>query len=353
MAGNGGGRWYTWPEPDGSGTGRYLRVTTIIDLGVPKQALIGWAARETAFCAVDKQKTLYAMLNDYPDGLQGAELEEAKAKSRQAAIDFLTGARFRTSTRASIKGSHVHEAIEAYKLGRPYPGVPEAAKPWYDAFLRMLDQHKPIFLQTEARVFNRERRYAGTLDTIGVWPSLAEATKPDGSPAFPKPWKDERGPVLLGDYKTGKGPQKGGVWPESALQESAYANAEFIAGPEGSEFPMPELDGAIIIHLQPGWYELVQVDIGEDVFRAFLYAYEIARWQELTSKNAVGPTLHSETFEDSKIEEPQPPAAAPAPEPASDPAPAPAEEKPAAKKKTTRKKATPKKTEESKTEANA
>lgn len=303
-----GSRWYTWPEPDGSGSGRYMSVTTIIDLGIPKPALIGWAAKETAIAAVEKIKSVFAILNDVPEGLTGAELKAARESQRETAIDLLKGARFKKNKEAKLTGSKIHEGIEAYKLGRPFPGVPATLADYWGAFERMLVQQEPVFLQTEANVYNRTRRYAGTLDTIGVWPHLEETFTERGlniEDYYPKPWKDERGPVLVNDYKTGKGPKKGGVWPETALQLSGYRNGEFIAGPEGKEWPMPETDGALAIHLQPGWYELVPVDTGPAVFAHFLHAYETAIWQENTSKGVIGPAL-TERFPDSKIEEAKP-----------------------------------------------
>lgn len=294
-----GNRWYTHQVRDPATgelrTERYLSVTTIIDLGIPKQALIGWAARVTAEHAVDKVEKIRTMLSD-DDGKRytGEELQKAK----QGAVDWLKGEKNRNSNRAALKGSHVHDAIEAYKLGRPYPGVPKNAQSYYDAFLDLLANQEPLFLQTEANVYNRPRRYSGTLDAIGIFPKLGEVLKPKSDELwFPPPWKDERGPVLVVDYKTGKGPRKGAVFPEVALQLAAYGNATFIEMPDGSEIPMPEVDGAIAIHLQPGWSEVVPVEIGDvinedgvrvNVFNHFLYAYETARWQEKVSRRVIG-----------------------------------------------------------------
>lgn len=280
-----GSRWYTHRSDDGESTERYLSVTTIIDLGVPKPALIGWAAKATAEHAVNNLRKIQSMLED-EEGNRHTGDELAKAKS--GAIDWLKGEKNRQSSRAALTGSHIHEAIEAYKLERPYPGIPQAADPWWRPFLHLMESHAPVIMQTEANIFNRSRRYAGTLDTIGVWPSLREWKHPKtGELYFPPPWKDERGPVLLGDYKTGKGPRKGGVWPESALQEAAYSRGEFIETPEG-DVEMPEVDGAIAVHLQPGWAEIVPVSIAEQVFQAFLYAYEVARWQLEISNTVIG-----------------------------------------------------------------
>lgn len=289
-----GSRWYTWLSPDGQTTERYWSVTTIIKLGIPSPALIEWAAKITAVKALDNLDTLYHL---------------TKKGQRGEAISYLREERFRVVDRARITGAQAHEAIEAYKLGRPFPGVPDDVRDYYEAFLRMLDDQAPHILQTEAKVFNRTRRYAGQLDSIAVFPKLAdrvprscpscrakailgEGHAPDCAtpdlPATEFTFGDERGPVLVVDYKTGKGPKKGGVYPDVALQLAAYDRAEFIGMPDGTEHPLPLIDGAVAIHLQPGWSELVPVHTGEAVWRAFLHAYEVARWQEEVSKGVIG-----------------------------------------------------------------
>lgn len=275
-----GSRWYVRPgNPQ-----RYLSVTTIIDLGIPKPQLIGWAAKVTATHAYDNIDVLYSMqkkgavtASALKDPQKASEAIEA---ARTGAIDWLKGEKNRSKDRAALKGSDVHEAIEAYKLERPFPGVTAAAQPYYDAFMELLDKHEPIILQTEANVYNEERRYAGTLDTIGVWPSLKDR--------IPEPWGDERGPVVLADYKTGKGPGKKGIYPEAALQLAAYRRATFIDAPDGSEIEMPQVDATVVVHLQPGWAEIVPVITDDAVFNHFLHAYETARWTLETSKNVIG-----------------------------------------------------------------
>lgn len=303
-----GGRWYTHNQK------RYLAVTKIIELGIPKPALIGWAAKETALYAIQNLHKIDAILRDRDGKFLEGEQREAAEKE---AYDLLVNARFRSSTRAAVNGSHVHEAIEAKKLQRPYAGVPKAAEPWYTPFVEMLEEYDPIWLQTEANIFSDSRRYAGTLDTIGIWPKLPEVLEKHGvdlEKVFPKPWGHADGPVLVGDYKTGKGPKKGGVWPETGLQESAYGHGEYFAAPEGDvaipplaeavcrcaacgqrriEWTPPDngvshLDGAVAIHLQPGFCELVPLEIGEEVFNSFLFAYEVARFQLEISKRVVG-----------------------------------------------------------------
>lgn len=267
------GRFYFWKA--GDVTERFWAVTTILELGLPKQKfLTPWAARATAQYAFDNLDILYAM---------------TKKMDREGAIRWLAGKRFDVSEKAKLTGTHVHDAIEAYKLERPYPGVPRVAQPYYAGFLQLLDDQRPIFLATEANVYNRTTKVAGRLDEISVWPNLerymAERNM-DIEQFWPKPWKDERGPVLIGDTKSGKG-----IYPEVGLQLAPYSRAEFIGGPDGREYPLPEIDGAIALHYQPGWCEILPINIGEDIYRSFQYVYEVARYAEEFAKTVIGPPV--------------------------------------------------------------
>lgn len=292
--GQGGSRWYHWLREDGKMIERFWSVTHIIDNGIPKEALVGWAAKQTALAAVDNLDIVQAML--------------AKGQ-REQAIKYLTDARFETTRVAKLTGSQIHEAMEAYHLGRPFAGVPDAVRPYYEALLRLLEAQKPIVLATEAQVLNRSRRYGGTLDGIGVFPELAglvprscpncrtkmilgeghrdDCPTPD-LPVDEFTYADPRGPVVMFDAKTGKGPRRGGAYPESALQLAAYENAEFMGLPDGSEVPLPAIDGCAVLHLQPGWSEVIPVWTGPEVYDAFLYAREIVRWKDETSKRVIG-----------------------------------------------------------------
>jgi hypothetical protein len=130
-------------------------------------------------------------------------------------------------------------------------------------FDRFLNTYEPTFEvgMAEASVFNRAQRYAGTLDALG----------------------SIDGRRLLFDWKSGKS-----VYPEVALQLAAYRHAEFIGMPDGSEFPMPAVDGAVVLHLPPdGNAVLQEVDCGDEVFTMFQFVREVYRWSQVVSKNVL------------------------------------------------------------------
>lgn len=244
-----GKRFYEWRGDP------FWSVTTIIGGGVPKPALINWAKKFTAEVAYDEFKTLAAMHD---------------ADDRDGAIDWLKGAAFRMRDRAADLGSIVHASCEAYALDKPIPPWPVTAKARMEGFKAFLEDHEPDYHNVEASVFNRSENYAGTLDSICT---IA-------------------GRRYLLDIKTGKG-----VYPETALQLAAYRYSEFIAGADGAEIPMPEVDGCAVLHLpEAGGYELIEVRADPDVFRAFLYVREVFKWQSETAKSVIlGPLVNLES----------------------------------------------------------
>jgi len=143
------------------------------------------------------------------------------------------------------------------------------------AFEQFLSDFSPEFLMSEASVFNRSEHYAGTLDAIVKLRATGSTLETAGQ---------ER--TMLLDFKTGKG-----VYPESALQLAAYRFAEFVGAPDGSEQPVPSVDGGAVVHLTDEGYELVEVVCDEPVFRSFLYVREVFRWTDVTSKEVILPPL--------------------------------------------------------------
>ena len=229
--------------------------TTIISGGVPSQRwLVPWAKKYTAEYAVDHL---------------GALTELVKV-DRQGAVDWLKGAAYRERDRAADIGTAVHAAIEAYIVGKPMPKPAPPVAGRVTAFHQFLTDHQPEYLASEAPVFNLTQKYAGTLDGIVT---LNSSTTLGGR-------------TFVLDAKAGTA-----VYPEVALQLAAYSRAELIGLPDGSETPMLPVDGGCALHLTDTGYSLIEVDIGEPVWRAFLYAREVFRWCESLSKEVLLPEM--------------------------------------------------------------
>jgi hypothetical protein len=223
-----GHRIYTWAGRE------FPSVTAILKGGVPAPFLPAWAAKAAAEYAVANLDRL-ALL---PAGQAVREVKRAPWQQRDQAAEL---------------GTAVHAAIEADAAGHPRPELPDRAGPLLAAYERFAADHRPTWLASEATVFSRRYGYAGTLDAICALPCL--------------------GRVVVLDCKTGRG-----VYPEAALQLAAYAHAEFIGHPDGTEQPLPAIEGGVVLHLRPTGYRLIPVPVGRAVLEAFLAALAVFRW---------------------------------------------------------------------------
>jgi len=257
----GGKRFYSWRNE------RYWSVTTIINGGLPKPVLVNWAKKFTAEYAVDHFEAFATLVEDDRDG----------------AVEWLKNAAFRDRDKKAELGSSVHAAVEAFELGKPMPPWALPIRPHMEHFEQFLLDYRPKIHASEASVYNRTEKYAGTLDCIA---------------SFSNPKRK-----LIFDVKTGKG-----VYPEVALQLAAYRYAEFIGLPDGSQRPMPAVDGAAVLHLTPEGYDFREVEADDNIWRSFLYVRETFRFQNDIAKHVLGPTIKPPRRR--KVSEPEPQAAA-------------------------------------------
>jgi hypothetical protein len=246
------------------------RVTTILSQGSTKGDVLAlWAANlvaETAFA------NLPALVNAslYPD-------------QRTEMYDWLRRAPLRKKDERADIGSAVHQIIEAEVLGQPIaPGLlddPEMA-PYLHHFGRFVREWDVTFEASEMVVGNRTAGYAGTLDYLLRSPLIAAE--------FDIPADT----VLMGDTKTGGELDVKGVYPEAALQMSAYRKAEVAWLRDGSTVPMPATHSTgVVLHLRPEGYRLIPVVCDDQVFAAFRIVQQAADWVSGLSKQVVRPAL--------------------------------------------------------------
>lgn len=265
--GRDGVRTYAWPPPKGpfeEPEFEVVSVTSALDGGLPKPALIGWAAKVTAEKAVENLNIIQAMVD---------------SDQKKEAIDYLKNARWASSEAKADRGTIVHAALEAHIDGKPLSKetvqslledahVPEAL--WrstgnmIQGLMQFLEDEKPEILWSEHTVFSRTHKYAGTADVI--------ARMKIG---------DTLVPVVI-DVKTSKA-----VYDDVALQLAAYARADFIGRPDGTEAPLvyytteglPDemIDtgevieyGVVVRPMASGTYEKVVFGLTDDVFKLFL-----------------------------------------------------------------------------------
>ena len=209
--------------------------TWILSNGVPKPALINWAANTTAGYAVDHWD----------------ELAELKTSQR---LRELEKARFASRDQAAVRGTAIHALAQRLANGEEVD-VPEPLVGHVDAYLAFIDAWQPQELLVEAVIVNRRHRYMGTLDLIA---KLAD------------------GATWLLDWKT----SQSGIFPETALQLAAYRNAEIYLDQDGAEQPMPQIDRAGAVWLRADGADLIPVDTSPETFRTFLYAQQMAHFAD-------------------------------------------------------------------------
>ncbi|MFJ9890845.1 hypothetical protein ACIQRW_34040 [Streptomyces sp. NPDC091287] len=249
---------------------KYRRVTTILSQGSTKgDVLAMWAANLVA-------ETAFAHL---PQLVAASRRPETRTET----YDWLRRAPLRKKDERADIGSAVHSIIEAHVLGEPMPvGLvddPEMA-PYLDNFLRFVEEWQVTFEASEMVVGNRTAGYAGTLDYLLRSPLIAAEFNVPAST------------VLMGDTKTGGELDVKGVYPEAALQMSAYRKAEIAWLRDGSTVPMPATySTGVVLHLRPEGYRLIPVACGDDVFAAFRIVQQAADWVSGLSKTVVGQAL--------------------------------------------------------------
>jgi hypothetical protein len=244
----------------------YPGVTSVIGM-LPKPFLAYWQAKMVAELAVDSIDFVQQMVE----------------RDREGAIGYLKGAANRyTKQRASI-GSHAHDLFERMirgeRIGRVHPDM----EPYRRNFGEYLDAVQPELVRAEDVAWSDTHRYAGSFDGI-LRLRLGEDGRPDpqGEPA-----------LVMADWKTSKS-----TYPEVALQMSAYAHADVIIDSRGNREPMPEFDGAFVLHITDEQASFKPVRIAEenglpDVFPFFLYLRETFEWDKSVSKTVLGDPIWS------------------------------------------------------------
>lgn len=261
-----------------------IGVTTAISGGVPKPALVNWAARMPSEFVVDRLELgadghvladrVVADLRAFNETRKWKE-KLSGALPRVALAKLLGQVHYASSTEAAVKGTDVHGLAARLSEGDKVE-VPEHLVAHVDAYLKFLNDWDVEVELTEFIVGHRRWKYAGTGDLIGT------LTFPEGSDLFPEGGR-HRG---LFDIKT----SGSGVYGETGLQLAAYGNAEFFLAEDGSEQPLPPVEFYAVVWVRADGYDLVPFDVEPADFRQFLYCLATARWvAERDSKDAPRP----------------------------------------------------------------
>jgi len=213
-------------------------VTTLISGGVPKPALMHWAARSVA---------------EHVYHLDVDTLLEERGRAPEITVNNWKSVPFKASKKAAARGTEIHGYAERLVKGWDVD-VPIHLAGYVQACVDFLNEWRPAPVLVEAVVASKEHRYCGTVDLI--------ADLPDGRRA-------------LMDYKT----SGSGVYGEAALQLAAYRWADTVVDKTGNEFPLANLgiNCAYAVWLKDGAYEVRPLRTDEHVFTVFLAAADVAR----------------------------------------------------------------------------
>lgn len=205
-------------------------VTTLISNGLPKPALVKWAANSAADLACDEWDDL-------------AKLPVSERRKR------IAGAPDAKRNAAAVKGTRIHALADKLARGEQVE-VPEELAGHVESCVKFLNEWDADTVWTEAPVYHEKYLYAGTLDLIAHL-------------------KGER---WLLDFKT----SASGAYGDTAFQLAAYRFATHLLDGDAVR-PMPEVDRCGVIWLRSDGYDLYPYDAGESVWRQFLYIQQTAK----------------------------------------------------------------------------
>ena len=216
-------------------------VTTIINQGVPKPALVNWAARTAAEYAVDNWTELWTV--------------GAAERLRQ-----IGGAPNRRRNAAAARGTLVHAYAEKLAHGEEVE-VPDEVRGHVESCLRFLDEFQAETVVSESTCYSVEFGYAGTFDIIVDLPGIGR---------------------YLCDWKT----NASGIYGDVALQLAAYRFADFY----DDDVSMLLVDGCAVIHIQADSYTFRTIEANDAAFDAFLAAQTVAEFRA-DADDFLGPIL--------------------------------------------------------------
>ena len=194
-------------------------VTNVLKVIDKSDALIAWAARNTAEAALELAKS---RVHDGPVDTDGLSYLVATVGER-GAVKALTERSTWKRDAAAHLGSAVHGYADDLVSGREIPELEGAQKAYVERYAEWWASAGWKVRTSEAIVVHDTHGYGGTLDLLCY---------------------DADGRTVLADIKTGAS-----VFREAVLQLTAYGNAELLQTPVGALYTMPKVDRYAIIHV--------------------------------------------------------------------------------------------------------
>lgn len=249
-----GSRYYIHPV-----TGeRFISVTTVLS-HIAKFGLVPWAAKLSATAAFDRLPML-VRASRIPL-CNSTKTDDACGLCRDCLTYWLADRHNQVRDDAADLGIKLHDAAESNALFGEGIHIDEDVLPFVEQFRRWRTAYQPEFLASEMTVISRKWGFAGTLDAIlhfeiesGLDAALAHLT----------------GLPLCVDWKTSKSVDIAKGW-----QVVAYSNADAVLLPDGTELPMPEIKGGLIVHIRPERVQMREVYLTDANFQSFIHMLRV------------------------------------------------------------------------------
>jgi hypothetical protein len=224
----------------------YPGVTSILKVIDKSDALMSWAARQTAEAAIGMSETMDE------DGYTPL-VKMIRTVGGEGAVKALTSRSSWKRDEAAALGTAVHGYADDHINGRPIPDdLPAVQRDYVTVYEDWWKAAGWTVRTSEAYLVHTAHGYGGTLDLL---------------------CRDRDGRTVLADIKTGKG-----VYSEAVLQLAAYGNAELIQTPAGDLFPMPAVDRYAILHVTKDGVREIEVSIGALELLAWGAAIDLYQW---------------------------------------------------------------------------
>jgi hypothetical protein len=246
-----GSRYYIHPV-----TGeRFISVTTVLG-NIAKFGLPQWAANLSATAAFDRLPQLVRASRTAV--CNSTKTSNACGTCRECITYWLADRHNRVRDDAADLGVKLHDIAEQDALFGEGAHVDDDVRPFVDQYRRWARTFKPEFHASEMTVISRKWGFAGTLDAIL---SIAE---------MPKPLTHLSTLPVCVDWKSSKSVDICKGW-----QVVAYANADAVLLPDGSELPMPDIKGGLIVHIRPDKVQMREVYLTDANFQSFIHMLRV------------------------------------------------------------------------------
>lgn len=217
----------------------YPGVTGILKVVDKSDALMSWAARQTAEAALAQLDNLLGLRATVgPEGVIRALTARSGWKRDEAAQ----------------LGTDVHALADRVARGEPDIIVPENVRQHVHNYAEWWATSGWTIRATEAMLVNTVSGYGGTLDLL---------------------CRDRDGRTVLADIKTGRG-----IYKEAVLQLAAYGDAELIQTQDGELYPMPKVDRYAILHVTAEGVREAEVSVGVLERMAWGACIDLHQWMQ-------------------------------------------------------------------------